>query len=430
MLRCGNCAPCYATPHIATGRAVDGIYFVLTETKPQHPWAKYYTERGIARPKVVAMTRRPDTAPRVVKPVESAVPAAKAELSPELAAAVAAVSTPAAGWDLRPVSTAAPFVTAMQREAAARAARRSKRLKRVKYLLAAAAGLVAVHFAATRIFCTAPVEEAVLAHVQNLPESVLPFYSSSQQPLQPDGVVVTQADRIDAEHFRYVATVTLRLRKPLFVPAVTNGTANYRRLQEALQHAREQELKFKLFADSDSEPVPALPLLLQQVHQAGETIVVRVPFTARRFGWRWRIDEPQLALRVANRVLQGHSLERYAATPYLIFGGPATLVEIRQRSQVARDYVVAVAKEVQRRSAAVAVAPARPSMADAPAQLAIADRPAQQSLADLPAQSVDHEAANKVAQVAARPAIDPDAPAVFLPSSARFFSAPSRPASR
>lgn len=430
-LRCGNCALCYATPHVATWRPADGIYFVLTETKAQHPWAKYYNERGIARPNVVEIVRSPAAS----RPQASAVMAApgapeQSELSPELAAAVAAVSPAAGVWDDRPANTAAPFITAMQREASARTARQAIRTKRVKFALTAAACLVAVHFVATRIFCTAPAEEAVLAHVQSLPEAVLPFFSTSQQPLQADGVAITQADQIDSQHFRYVATVTLRLRKPLYIPAMTNGTANYRRLQEALQHAREQDLKFKLFADSDAEPVATLPLLLQQVHQAGETVIVRVPFTARRFGWRWRIDQPQLGLRIANRVLQGSSLDRYEAAPYLIFGGPATLTEIRQRSQGARDYVVAVAKEVQRRSAAVAVAPARPSMADAPAQLALADRPAQQSLADLPAQSVDLEGANKVAQAASRPAIDPDAPAVSFPSSAKFFSAPPRTAAR
>ena len=81
--------------------------------------------------------------------------------------------------------------------------------------------------------------------------------------------------------------------------------------------------------------------------RAGGTIVVRVRFEARRFTWAWRLEPPGLALRSVNRTLAGDSLERYEASPYLVFGAPGTMVEIRQRMKKARDYIVSVAKEVQ-----------------------------------------------------------------------------------
>jgi len=195
--------------------------------------------------------------------------------------------------------------------------------------------------------------------------------------------------------------VTLRLRKPLYVPAVTNGTAQYRRLQQALLTARDQELRFNLFNASGAPEIPTLPLLLQQSHRAGETIVVRVPFTARRFGWSWRIDAPQLALNLANRVLEGDSLERYAGLPHLIFGSPAALADVRQRVKLANNYLLAVAKTVQRQAEVVAVV-------DTPAaDLALADQPARAEMSETSALL-----AARLGFDPDRPAFDPNAPAI------------------
>ena len=346
-------------------------------------------------------------------------------MSADLAAAVAAVRASAAS---APGYTAAPFITAMQREAALRDAKRQARARFAKMAAGAILALCALHFAVTRLLYAAPAETAVLAHVQGLPEAVLPLFSTSRQPLQADGVVISQADQIDARNFRYVATVTLRLRKPLYVPAITNGTANYRRLQDALQRARDQELRFKLFDEGEAPVAPSLPILIQRTHQAGEMIVVRVPFTARRFGWQWKLAAPQVALGTPNRLLQGDSLERYANAPYLIFGTTSTLAEIRQRMKAASTYVLAIAKEVQRHSNGEAIADTAASLGDLPAQLSLADLPAAPSVADLPAQPAADDA-SKVA-VAARPAIDPDAPAIFVTPPVKFFAAPPRTAAR
>ncbi len=97
------------------------IYLVLTETPAQHPWAKYYSERGLSRPPVADLPRRSAqvrvNAPGARAKVASSKPA---PISSELAAAVAAVTSQVA----RPGATAAPFITAMQREAVNRELKR------------------------------------------------------------------------------------------------------------------------------------------------------------------------------------------------------------------------------------------------------------------------------------------------------------------
>jgi hypothetical protein len=210
--------------------------------------------------------------------------------------------------------------------------------------------------------------------------------------------------------------LTLRLQKSLYVPAVSNGTVMYRRLQEAVMMAREQEMRYNLFPASNGPAYPELPLLLQRTHQAGETFTVRVPFMARRFGWHWRLEAPPLELRVANRVLEGDSLDHYAGTPNLIFGGPSTLPEVRQRIKEANAYLLAVAKAVQRRADVVAV---EPEPADKPAQpdddtRSVADRPALPVEIDpnAPARTeeVDPNAPARIEKV------DPNAPAIEEPA--------------
>ena len=392
-----------ATRHPALRRVARAgvLYFVLTETPAQHPWAKYYSERGLARPPVADLPTRSN---RVrVKSVGAravVVDRKAAAVSAELAAAVAAVTSHVA----LPGCTAAPFITAMQREAVARELKRRSMIRFGRVLAIAAVLAVLLHVTMTRFVWATPSETALQAHVRRLPDAVLPLFSSARQPLQADSVVITQADQIDAKNFRYVASVTLRLRKPLYIPAVTNGTVQYRRLQQALLTARDQELRFNLFNAADAPEAPTLPLLLQQSHRAGETIVVRVPFTARRFGWSWRIDAAQLALNLANRALEGDSLERYAGMPHLIFGSPATLADVRQRVKLANNYLLAVAKTVQRQAEVVAVAET-PDVG-----LALADQPAR---AELSATS---------ALLASRPAFDPDAPA-FDPNAPAIVDA-------
>lgn len=291
----------------------------------------------------------------------------KSAVSDELAAALKKLAAEYAA----PVVTNAPFVTAMQRQEDTQARKREGRVRLLKlsgiFLLAA----VALHFTVTRVLYRTPDPAALEAHVQTLPEDVLPSYSTNRQSLQPGAIVYTETDRISANRIRYAAEVTLRLRKPLYVPASTNGTAAYRQLQESLQLARQRDIKFSLFPPGEGPPHPSLPLLLQVSHRVGEAIVVRLPFEARRYGWQWRLLPAQIPLRSVSGSFIGDSIEYYAETPYLIYGQSGTLAEVRLLLRQARAYIVAVAQEVQKHADVEAVpdtpAPTPAVVPDAPA---------------------------------------------------------------
>jgi hypothetical protein len=404
---------------IAVATTVCGISNVLTKPPAQHPWAKYYSERGLARPAVADFVL-PSVTGRASRRKAGRAVAKRSEMSADLAAAVAAVTM----QSLAPGMSGTPFITAEQRQAVARELRRQTRVRVVKRVLAAFIGLVALHLTFTQIIFQKPSPEALAAHVQALPEAVVSYYSSLRQPLQADGVSIVQADKIGIGQMRYVASVTLRLRQPLYVPAVTNGTLQYRRVQESLQRALDQELRYNLFQSSDAPEFPSLPMLLQRSHKPGETIVVRVPFIARRYGWKWRLAAPQVPLRIADRALQGDSLAVYAETPHLLFGEPKTLADIRRRIKIANDYVVLVAKEVQKRADVVAVVD-KPQF-----DPMLADQPAHEldpTLADQPALSLEDTPAQVVATLETPSDFDPNAPAVFLPPPSKLAlrSAPS-----
>lgn len=367
----------------------------------KHPWAKYYAERGVSRPPMAELVRVP-TPKRA--PTDPAVGAKKLpELSPELAAIVAEVTA------MKPSATAAPFITAMQKEAVAREVRRRRVRRFARHGLVAVAAALALHLAITRWFHRAPSEEALAGYGQALIAEVLPLYSSVQQPLQIDRSTILPATKVDGEHLRYTAEVTLRLRQPLYAPASTNGSETYRRLQESLQIARAQEHKFKLFATAGAPEAPELPLLLQVSHRAGEAFVVRVPFVAKRTGWTWHLEPPQLDRRSVETPFTGAALAGYAETAHLIFGTAESRAEIRRRERLARDYIVAVTAEVQKRADVEAVAEPAP-------EVAAIEIPA---VAAAPAIGPDDPAlpatANQTAIDPDAPAIAPDAPAIEIP---------------
>jgi hypothetical protein len=331
-------------------------------------------------------------------------PAQRSAVSDELAAALAAL----AAENAVPTITNAPFVTAAQREAEALALKKARRVRILKFIASGLVIAVLIHLAATQFFFAAPTDEVVAAYVQQIAEDVLPLYSTANQPLQIDTATAVSRDRVDSSHQRFVAEVTLRLRKPLYVPGATNGTIAYRQLQESLQIAVGQELKFKLFPTGDGPVAPTMPPLLQMSHPAGDAVVVRVPFDAVRFGWSWRLKPAQLALRTSDRDFTGTSLDRYANTAYLIFGGTG-MAEIRARMRAAREYILAVNKEVRKHADVEAVADIPGVNPDAPAVSLgkMAVNP------DAPA--VDPDAPAKPAapapDTADKPAVDPDAPA-------------------
>lgn len=365
-----------------------------------HPWSKHYAERGVTRP-ARALLRTPET-PESTDAAQPGSPSTPARpISNELAAAVAAATA-----DL-PGTTAAPFISMMQREAVARELRRRARIRWSIRAAIAAAVLVVLHFSITQIFYRSPSEAALHTYADALTHAVVPLYSTALQPLVPGNTVVTLTDRVSTNRIRYAAEVTLRLAKPLYIPAVSNGTTAYRQMQQSLQYARERDLKHKLFEGKDGPTAPEMPLLIQVVHRAGDRVTVRVPFEAKRFGWHWRIQPAQLALRTADRSFDGSAIERYARAPHLVFGAPGTLADMRRRTQLARAYILAVTKEIQKR-ADVEAAPLDPAIAFLPA--ADPDAPAMDP--DAPAVKLDVDAA---AIDPDAPAVDPNAPAVSLP---------------
>lgn len=361
--------------------------------KESHPWARYYEGRGLSRPPV-AIVRAPKPAPKTGPAEGAPKPDRKpVEISAELAAAVAAAS---AGL---PGTTTTPFITAAQLEQGRRELRRRALMRLAWFGTAGLVALIGLHFGVTRWMFRAPSVGALEEYAQELAVAVLPLYSSAQQPLQPAGVTTRLVDRVDRNRLRYVAEVTLRLRQPLYGPAVSNGTVLYRQLQQSLQVARATDLRHKLFPIGTGPEPPELPLLIQMTHREGEAIVVRAPFEAKRFGWAWRIEPPQLDRRYADRTFEGTGIERYSKVSHIVFGPRDAMADIRRRMQMARAYIVAVTKEVQKSAYAEARADAPeddPSMADAPAWDPGAGAP------DPFAPAFDPFA----------PALDPDAPAL------------------
>jgi hypothetical protein len=389
--------------------------------KKKHPWENFYAQRGVARPRAVD-TGRPADAKAPAKGSTPSVPQSiirptavksgdTSSLSPELAAAVAAALA-GVGGNTNPL-----FVPLSQKAAIGRSNRRRVQRRVALIGLGAIAALVVLHLVMTRFLYRAPTAEALEEYGQKLEAVVLPLYSSVTQPLQFDRTSIELKETIDSSHLSYVASITLRLREPLYAPALTNGTAAYRQMQESVQLARALDLRLKLLANVETPEPPDLPLIIQVSHPARDPIVVRVPFDARRFGWRWRIEPPQLAQRSVNRAFRGDTQARFANTPHLIFGRAGAANEMRARLREGRDYVVAISKEAQKRPEVMAAINAQGGKAGAGGPAFDPNAPA----VELPLNEPNADAAN-------RPAFDPNAPAVEQPAAATDASAANRPA--
>ena len=328
---------------------------------PPSPVAKAATSPAVkpaSRPPVAQAPAVPDRSAERAGGRDPAV-------SDELASALAAL---AAEYAPLPMSTA-PFMSAKQKEVDAGERRRRLRERLVKLgagLLVAVGVLYAV--ASTLLF-RFPSDEALAAAAARTAQEVILLHTSDERPLEIDRAIPVLRESIAPNELRYYAEVTLRLRQPLYGPALTNGTVSYRMLQDSLQRAREQELKFKFFPPGAGPQPPELPQLLQLLHRAGDPLVVRVPFEAEKFGWRWRLKPAQLALRIVSGRFEGATLDHFADAPYLIFGVPETMGDIRARMQSAREFIIAITKEIQRRADVEAVAEA-PLVEPAPAPAA------------------------------------------------------------
>lgn len=278
-----------------------------------------------------------------MEPVPEAKPAAP--VSKELAEAIKAVTAAVPG------STAAPFITAMQKEAIAKELKRQRR-RRVWRL----AGWITVVVLAVPVFVTfvinaEPSVKALERHETKIAAEVLALHSSPLNPLMTSATVMKPAVRVGFGHLRYEVVVTMRLRVPLYTVAHTNGTEAYRQIQRSLEEAKERVSKLRLFKPPVRAPeLPDMPLLLQLAHRMGEPVVVTVPFDAHRFGWKWRLDSAEVAGRAVDRGFDGLPIEQYAGTRTLIYGSPESLGEVRRLVKMARDYVTAAAKDERERA--------------------------------------------------------------------------------
>ena len=293
---------------------------VLSEETPEpknDAWAKYYAERGVTRPPMMELSR-PPMAPRATTATKfgKAPPPKPSALSPDLAGAIAAATADMSGL------TAAPFITAMHREAALIEERRMMRIKVLKAGLWLTAVLIVIPLLARFAFNREPSDEALEAVAHKTTVQLLTLLSSAALPLQGDGAICELRERIDLTHLRYEVQVTLRLREDLVVPAQSNGTQAYRQLQASLHEAQQLELKLNLFSAADGRRAPELPRLLQISRHAGDPLVVRVPFRAERFGWWWRFSPPQLGLRLVSDTMEGDTIQR-SGGPKTRYGEPA-----------------------------------------------------------------------------------------------------------
>lgn len=346
----------------------------LTATTPA-PVAPTAADPGLTRPPMpLDVTRRPKPAPAKGDPALTRAPFARLTSASPQASASAPKRTkpnrpaaPAPGVDaadalaeLPPGSTGNPFVSAELKEAAERARRSDVRRAMVKAAGGVLLGLIVLHVLLTRVIWRVPDPESLSRHVTQAMEAVLPLVSTERQPLRLGQVRAVLAEQADAHHLRYIAEITLRLSQPLYVPAHTNGTSQYRLHQESLQSARADELRLRLFPEGEGPPVPEMPLLIQVSHREEEPVVVRVPFTAERTAWTWRLQPPRLDLRSVDRTLAGEILAHYAGSPHLVFGNE-NLDEVQARTQAAKAYIVRVQQAIQRVASAGAVAePATP----------------------------------------------------------------------
>jgi hypothetical protein len=396
---------------------------------PANPWAKALARQapppspakkdpnppaGNARTTARDVFRKPAAAPRADPPIASPpVPSAPAPATPanrkdqvsdELAAALSQLAVEYAPLPV----TNAPFVSAKERELESRERRRSRRIWLAKRL-AVAAGVLGVLLAISSLaLFRFPADEALTEAAAKAAQIALARYSSSERPLQIDTAVAVLGDTFDFRHLRYFAEVTLRLREPLYGPAATNGTVAYRQLQQSLSRARQQDLDFGLFPLNEGPKPPDLPRLIQMLHRAGEPLVVRLPFEAKKFGWSWRLDPPQLPKQAPGGRVDGLPLGRFADAPYLIFGPPETIEEVRNRTMAAREYIFAVAKAVQRRGPGETIAEA-PNSERTAAPAESAANPAAGLSADPDRPAIDP---NAVSVPGLKQPFDPDKPAV------------------
>lgn len=309
---------------------------------PDHPWAKYYQERDKARP---AMTQLPRAAPKSKSAPNTPVPppgsgAPKSSIYDELTAAVSAVEQEVA-------AQATTFISAKQREEMELATRRENRRTLLRGAALFVAGLVVLHFLIINTVFREPTSAGLAAVAARAGSEILQLHSSPEQPLELVGSRAVVQERLTSAELRCEVAVTLRLREALVEPADSNGTLLYRSHAAAIPLVEAEAARRGLYPDGKAHVPPVLPKLLHTTHRSGETIVVRVPVTAQRFGWSWSFNAPEFDRRRASRVLNGAVLSRQGGGPILLLDSPGALAELRELTRLAKDYLEHIGRDLE-----------------------------------------------------------------------------------
>lgn len=308
---------------------------------PDHPWAKYYQDRDKARPAMTRIQRaaKPEPAP-TTHGNSSQGSAPRPSIYDELTAAVSALEQEIG-------SQPSTFISAKQREEMELAARRENRRKLLVAAVLALTGLVALHFIIVNTVVREPGSAQLAAKANQTAPEILRLYSSEEQPLELAGATAEVRERIDSDDLSCVIAVTLRLREPLLEPADSNGTDLYRSHAAAIPLVEAEAARHGLYTDGAAHVPPVLPRVLRTAHRAGETLVVRVPLAAHRFGWSWSFSAPELERRRASRTLAGAVLARQGGGPILLLDSPDALAELRALTRQAKEYLEHVGRDLE-----------------------------------------------------------------------------------
>jgi hypothetical protein len=193
-----------------------------------------------------------------------------------------------------------------------------------------------------------PGENEFAALKEDIGAQVLRSFTSGEQPLEIGEIEVDEVDRT-RNRIDYELRVTLRLRMPLYAPADSNGAQPYLAMQRSLAESQSLVLQQRLFLENQElATAPEMPMLLAVTHRAGERRLVRVPVTATRSFWTWRVEPHPERARPIGAAFVGQALARYDAK-YLIFGDPEARDRMRRVMADARRFILNVNAEHTRR---------------------------------------------------------------------------------
>lgn len=308
---------------------------------PDHPWAKYYQERDKSRPPITELPRTTARPPGAEpsRPVQATASSPTRVSREDLEAEEANSES-----GRTPANPA--FLSAPQREERELTAQR----RRGRAILSAGAlglaGLVALHFLVLRTVVREPSPERLQQVAAALAPQVLRLHSSPDQPLEVVNAHAGIAIRHAADDLGCQAEITLRLREPLFAPADSNGTELYRSHAAAIVLAEAEAARRGLYADGKGPVPPLLPKVLRTAHRAGETLTVKIPFRAQRFGWSWSCQPPDLDRQTLARTLIGSTLAQQGSGPVLLLDSPNAQAGIRELTRAAKDYLEQINRDL------------------------------------------------------------------------------------